>query len=168
MKHAIAALNKLQADGVISQYAIGGAVAAMQYVEAVATEDIDVFAVLEPKPGQLLITLEAIYPALEAQGGTVEGQYVRFGDWPVQILSPTPGLMTDAVREAAPAALYGEPTRVFTAEYVCAAALDLYRMKDRLRVASFLEAGKVDIRKLEELATRYGLLEKLRKLQRGD
>jgi hypothetical protein len=65
--------------------------------------------------------------------------------------------MTEAVRAAAPAALYGELTRVFTAEYVCAAALDLYRMKDQLRVASFLEAGKVDITKLEALAARYGL-----------
>lgn len=165
MRNAIAALNKLKADGVISEYAIGGAVAAMKYIEAVATEDIDVFVTLERKPGQLLVTLDAIYPALQAQGGTVEGQYVRFADWPVQILSPAPGLMTEAVTTAVPATLYGEPTRVFTAEYVCAAALDVYRMKDRLRIAAFLEAGKVDITKLEELATRFGLLEKLRKVQ---
>lgn len=168
MKNAIAAVNQLKADGVISEYAIGGAVATMQYIEATATEDIDVFVLLDPKPGQLLVTLDAIYPALEAQGGIVEGPYVRFGDWPLQILSPTSGLMTEAVRAAAPATLHGEPTRAFTAEHVCAAALDVYRMKDRLRVASFLEAGKVDIAKLEELATRYGLLEKLRKIQHAD
>jgi hypothetical protein len=41
---------------VLSRYAVGGAVAATFYIEPAATEDIDVFAVLEPQPGTFIVT----------------------------------------------------------------------------------------------------------------
>lgn len=43
IKQTIAAINQLQADGVIQRYAIGGAVGATFYLEPVATLDVDVF-----------------------------------------------------------------------------------------------------------------------------
>ena len=43
IKETIAAINRMQADGVIDRYAIGGAVGATFYLEPVSTLGIDVF-----------------------------------------------------------------------------------------------------------------------------
>ena len=47
MDKALAVINELERDGVIRKYAIGGAIGAMFYVEAVATFDLDVFSFLK-------------------------------------------------------------------------------------------------------------------------
>lgn len=85
MHAALTALNALEDDGVIPRYAVGGAIGASFYIEAQATEDLDVFVILPESPGGLL-TLSPIYRACEARGGVVEGEHIRFGPWPVQIL----------------------------------------------------------------------------------
>lgn len=46
MREALMALNRLVADGVIASYAIGGAIGASFYIEAQATEDLDVFVIM--------------------------------------------------------------------------------------------------------------------------
>lgn len=43
IRNTIAAINQMQADGVIERYAIGGAVGAAFYLEPVATLDVDIF-----------------------------------------------------------------------------------------------------------------------------
>ena len=48
MREALLALNRVQRDGTIQQYAIGGAVAASFYIEAMQTEDLDIFVFLPP------------------------------------------------------------------------------------------------------------------------
>lgn len=85
MHDALKALNRLVATGVIPSYAIGGAIGASFYIEAQATEDLDIFVVL-PQSTRGLLSLSPIYAACVAEGGVIEGEYVRFGAWPVQIL----------------------------------------------------------------------------------
>jgi hypothetical protein len=46
MKATLEAINRMQADGVIGKYAIGGAVGATFYLEPVATADVDIFVML--------------------------------------------------------------------------------------------------------------------------
>jgi hypothetical protein len=48
-------------------------------------------------------------------------------------------------------------TGIFTAEHLCAIALDTGRMKDFYRVASFIEQGKVERLVLNQLVIRYKL-----------
>jgi hypothetical protein len=79
MQAALRALNQLATDHVIERYAIGGAIGAAFYIEAVQTEDIDAFIFLAPSAGGLL-SLSPVYDALVALGGKVEGEYVRFDD----------------------------------------------------------------------------------------
>lgn len=50
------AINQMQADGVIGQYAIGGAVGATLYLEPAATLDVDVFVVLSTREGSSLLS----------------------------------------------------------------------------------------------------------------
>jgi len=49
----------------VSRYAIGGAVAAEFYLEPMSTEDVDVFVTLDPRPGQILVSLDPIYEYLK-------------------------------------------------------------------------------------------------------
>jgi len=156
MKKALEALNALVRTGVISKYAIGGAVGAMYYIDAVATEDVDAFVFL-PASSSGLLDLSPIYAGLRAEGGTLEREYVRFGEWPVQILPDSNDLVREAIREAPVVEFEGVSTWVFTAEHLCAIALQTGRSKDFLRVAMFFEQEQVDRAKLRELALRYAL-----------
>jgi hypothetical protein len=153
-------LNRLVQDGVIRSYAIGGAIGASFYLPAMQTEDIDVFVFL-PETASLLISLEAVYAALKALGGAVDREYVRFDDWPVQILTDATPLIAEAIREAIDVDFDGIPTRVFRPEHLCAIALETGRAKDYARVSMFLEQGEVDRALLSAVAARYDLTEKL-------
>jgi hypothetical protein len=167
MQAALKALNQLVADGVIGAYAIGGAIGASFYIDALQTEDIDAFVFLKP-PHAGLISLTPIYDALKAQGGVEEREYVRFGEWPVQILTDANLLIAEAIREADGIEFDGIPTRIFTAEHLCAIALQTGRSKDHLRVTMFLEQGRVDVVRLQAMLERYGLVDRLNRLKAGE
>ena len=160
---ALIALNQLVADGIIRGYAIGGAVAAAFYIQAAQTEDLDAFVFLPSQPFGIVV-LSPIYEALTAAGGTVDREYVRFGSWPVQILTDATPLISEAIDQAIEVHFEGVATRVFRPEHLCALALELGRSKDILRVKMFLEQGAVDLAALNEVLDRYFLQERLRRI----
>lgn len=162
MHAALIALNRLVNDGVLEKYAIGGAIGASFYLPAMQTEDIDVFVFL-PAPTTLLVSLTGMYEALKSQGGIVEREFVRFGEWPVQILTDATPLIAEAIRESIGVEFDGVPTQVFRPEHLCAIALQTGRAKDYARVSMFLEQDEVNPVALRELADRYGLSEELKR-----
>lgn len=159
MEEALRALNHLVTSGVVSNYAIGGAVGAAFYIPAFQTEDLDAFLVLPPQPSGLLL-LTPVYEALMALGGTLEREYVRFGAWPVQILTDASPLIAEAIRDAVEVDFQGVPARVFRPEHLCAIALQLGRAKDLARVSTFFEQDAVDKQALQDVLSRYDLLER--------
>jgi len=161
---ALKALNHLVADGVIENYAIGGAMGASFYLPAMQTEDVDAFVFLPAASTSSLISLTPVYEALKAQGGVVEREYVRLGDWPVQILTDATPLIGEAIRDAITVDFDGIPTRVFRPEHLCAVALETGRAKDYARVALFLELEEVSRSSLTEVMARYGLLKRLERV----
>ncbi len=163
MDAALRALNRLVADGVIEDYAIGGAIGASFYLPAMQTEDIDVFVFLPPSSGPL-VTLTPVYEALKSLGGEVEREYVRFGPWPVQILTDASPLIAEAIREAIDVDYEEVPTRVFRAEHLCAIALQTGRNKDYARAILFVEQNEVDLEALSALASRYHLADRLERV----
>jgi hypothetical protein len=160
MKTVFAALNALVAQGFITAYAIGGAIGASFYLQAMQTEDVDAFVFL-PSTDSVLISLTPVYQALTALGGELEREYVRFGQWPLQILTDATPLIAEAIREAVSVDYEGVPTRVFRSEYLCAIALDTGRSKDFTRVSMFLEQNEVDYDALQVLASRFRLQDQL-------
>lgn len=152
--------NRLVAERVIENYAIGGAIGASFYLPAMQTEGIDVFVFLPYSSGPL-VSLTPIYDALKVMGGVVEREFVRFGDWPVQILTDATALIREAIREAVDTDYDGIPARVFTPEHLCAIALQTGRAKDYARVILFLEENEVDRQALSALAARFGLSDRL-------
>jgi len=161
IKETIAILNQMQADGVITQYAIGGAVAANFYLEPVDTKDVDAFIVLNPPPGRMLVSLDGILGYLEARGfhSNAEGLPVIFG-WPVQFLPVDRPLLKEALEQSVVQEIDEVPVRVFTAEHLAAIAFALGRPKDKRRLDQFREEKALDARGLHEILERHSLLER--------
>lgn len=161
MEDVLRALNALVSEGVVRDYAIGGAVGAVFYIEPVQT---DAFVFLPVEEGGL-IDLSPIYRALERHGGVVEGEHVRFGTWPLQVLPDATALIAEAISNAQTMEFAGVPVRVFRPEYLCCVALQAGRAKDYLRVQMFFEEEKVDLSALRDLAARYSLSDRLAKAE---
>jgi len=150
----------MQADGVISHYAIGGAVGATLYLEPAATLDVDVFVILSAAPSGLLVSLSPIYEYLKSRGATVQDEHIVLGDWPVQFLIPSSELELDAIVSSVPVTIEGVGTWVMLAEHLVAIALSTGRSKDHLRILQFMEQGAVDQALLDSILARHGLTAK--------
>ncbi|MEY2498418.1 MAG: hypothetical protein QOD12_1974 [Verrucomicrobiota bacterium] len=161
IKETISVLNQMKADRIIGQYAIGGAVAANLYVEVADTVDVDVYIILDPLPGQSLVSPRPIYSYLESLGFSLnkEGLPLVFG-WPVQFLPADKPLLKEALDQSIERDIDGVPMRVFTAEHLAAIAFDVGRPKDRLRVDQFRGEKAIDAGRLRQILERHGLLER--------
>lgn len=159
MKAALETLQKLRDEGLLARFAIGGAIAASYYVEAVVTEDFDVFAFLNPSPSRLLLR-GPLYERMMQLGGKVHNENVVIGSWPMQIPPAYRPLVEEAVLDAREQQFEGVGVPVVSAEHLCAIALQTGRPKGYARVHAFLEAGVVDGAALHRLIDRYALTER--------
>jgi hypothetical protein len=157
VKATLEIINQMQADGVICNYAIGGAVGATFYLAPAATVDLDIFATLPETSGTEIVSLSPIYEFLKSRGGTIQDECIVVGDWPVQFLLPNNSLEQEAVRQAVSTDVDGVPIRVMSAEHLVAIALNTGRAKDHSRILQFLEQHAVDRRKLQEVIDGHGL-----------
>ena len=166
IKETIAAINRMQTDGIIERYAIGGAVGATFYLEPVSTLDVDVFITFRPDAGQLLISPQPIFEYLKARGGVVQGEYIVVAGWPVQFLPPGTPLVEEALQESVERDVDGTPARVFTAEHLAAIALQTGRAKDKARLLQFIEAGALDAARFQAILARHGLVDRWHQFER--
>src|SRR5688572_18178254 len=110
-------------DGVIGEYAIGGAVAAAFYLEPAETEDVDVFIALKASSQTSLISLEPIYNDARSRDWPIEDEHIVIADWPVQFLPPDSPLVEEAMGSAVNKDIGVLKVHVFTAEHLMAIAL---------------------------------------------
>jgi hypothetical protein len=164
VKRTIEMLNQMQADGVISHYAIGGAVGATFYLEPAATLDVDVFVLLS-HPSGVLVSLSPIYEYLKARGGIEDREHIVLGDWPVQFLVPANELEREAVAASVPVDVEGVRTWVMLAGHLVAIALSTGRAKDHIRVLQFIKDKAVDQVMLRAILEKHGLLLKWKQFQ---
>jgi len=160
MKATLKVINQMQADGVLADYAIGGAVGATFYLEPVATLDIDIFVSFHKKPGSPLLTVSPIYDYLTARGYKTRKEYIIIEGWPVQFLPPSDALGEEALTQAVETKLDGIRTWVMTAEHLVAIALKTGRAKDFSRILQFIETGVLNTNKLDQILKRHSLLAK--------
>ncbi len=160
MKATLEAINRMQADGIIGKYAIGGAVGATFYLEPSATLDIGVFVSLKVPADSSLLTLSPIYDYLTSRGYKAEREYIMIEGWPVQFLPVGDALDEEALAEAVETEVEGVRTRVMTAEHLVAIALRTGRAKDFSRILQFIESGVIHAGKLDSILTRHGLVAK--------
>jgi hypothetical protein len=166
IKEVIETINRMQADGVIERYAIGGAVGATFYLEPVATLDVDVFVEFHIVPGSQIVSPEPIFKYLRDRDCTMEGGHVVIAGWPVQFLPAGNALLQEALATAVQKDVDGTPARVFTAEHIAAIALETGRAKDKARLLQFIEAGALDLERFQEILARHGLSGRWQKFER--
>lgn len=157
VKATLEAINNMQTDGVITRYAIGGAVGATFYLEPAATLNLDTFVELPGESSGPLVSLPPIYKHLKMRGGKVKDEYIVIGGWPVQFILPSDELQREAIELAVETVVEGVTTRVMRAEHLIAIALRVGRPKDHTRILQFLEQECVDRGKLENILERSGL-----------
>lgn len=159
MRDTLKILLQIREEGVLADFAIGGAIAASFYTPAVATEDLDIFAFLKPSASGLLV-LTPMYARLQELGGRIENEYVVIGKWPVKILPAYTPLVEEAVACAVDRAFEDLIVRVVDADYLCAIALQTGRPKDYLRIYTLIESGHVQSDKLAVLVNKFGLAQR--------
>jgi hypothetical protein len=146
-------------DGVIERYAIGGAVAAIFYIEPINTNDLDVFFhVKDPSAG--LDILAPLYEYLSDSGYKGQGEAIDIEGWPVQFFPIFNPLLEEAVEQASEVTFHRTKTRVMQAEHLVAIMLQTGRLKDHARIAQFIEHNAVDREGLARILAQHGLLKK--------
>jgi hypothetical protein len=166
MTGTIQVLNRMVEDRIVQRYAIGGAVAALNYVEPRFTSDLDIFITFDNPSPSGLVTLGPIPGYLAKLGYTEwkdEGLLIE--GWPVQFLPASDRLDSEALEKAVEIEDdfgSGEKvrTRVFSAEHVVAIAVRTGRPKDFLRVDDFIGQAAVNLRELRDVLERHDLLDK--------
>jgi hypothetical protein len=157
-RDALLAIHQLRTDGVINEYAIGGAMAIAFWAEPVSTFDVDVFALLPPTSGPM-VSLEPLYTWAAKHGHTIQQEHIILGGIPVQIIPAHNSLAEEAVHDAATLDMEAIDVRVIRPEYLIALYLEpSARTRKRLeRVAALLEESDVDRTRLDTLLKKYGL-----------
>ncbi|HTY86581.1 MAG TPA: hypothetical protein VMB80_03880 [Candidatus Acidoferrum sp.] len=148
------AANGLVEARLIEDYALGGALAAIHYVEPFATYDADIFFI--PSDKGLTAGMPAFYARLKSQGWQVDGEHLMLKGFPVQFLAAQ-GLTEEAVHEARRIKFEGIPTKVFRAEHIVAIAASVRRKKDLARIEQLLQQAELDQTLLEKILQRHKL-----------
>jgi len=165
LRKTIEVVTKLAEGGAIQRYAIAGAVAALNYIEPMLTEDLDILVSIAhfEKHQSGLILLTPIAKAL-ADLGYSERTDVGFiiNEWPVQFLPVASELEEEALERAIELDIdmTGDPplkARVLRAEHIVAIGVRLGRLKDLARVQAFLDARAVDLAALKNIVERNDL-----------
>ena len=154
LAEVLRAANGLVAAKLIADWALGGALAAIYYVEPFTTYDADIFFI--PKDKSLSAGIPAIYAHLQAQGWQVEREHLLVHGFPVQFLAAS-HLTEEAVREAERIDYEGVPAKVFRAEHIVAIAVSVGRAKDKARIEQLLEQADLDQSRLENILQRHNL-----------
>ncbi|MFV1994267.1 MAG: hypothetical protein ACC661_02430 [Verrucomicrobiales bacterium] len=155
MKEVARLLNEMREAHIISEYALFGATAQMRYTEAVATIDADVLVAV-PAPDRLDV-MHPIYEFCASRGFHPEGEAIRVGAWPLQIVPVFSELTEEALAEAETEDFDGVPLRVVGAAHLAVIALSVGRAKDLTRVLALLEAESVTPDQVARLAELRGL-----------
>jgi hypothetical protein len=151
-------LEQLVRDGTVRRYALGGATAAGFHGEPLATRDIDVFVFIDPPAGSLLVTLEPIFARLGELGfNQFEEEGLLVHGFPVQFLSASPGLETEAVESALVAEWDDHCVHVMLPEHLAAIALTVGRPKDRARLVYLVELPGFNRQLFADILSRHGL-----------
>ncbi len=164
MKKALQIINKLEKEGVIKSYALGGATALLFYTEPALTFDIDIFILLPDDQGSKnLVNLGPLYQSLQSRGYHTEKEQIMIEGVPIQFIPVYNSLVEEAVGQAVIKEYEGEKIKVLKIEHLLAMMIDTYRPKDRERLGTLLNEVSFDQKLLETILERHSLRQKWEK-----
>jgi hypothetical protein len=162
IEKTIAVINQICAEGVIEDYALGGATAVIFYTEPIATEDIDIFVHIS-NTESVFLQFQPLFDYLKTRGYQIKGEHVYIEGFPVQFLPISDDLIAEAVGKANEFILSDNViVRVISPEHLVAIMLNTGRLKDFLRIGVFLEHNVVNPEKLQTILEKHSLAEKWR------
>jgi len=165
MRQTLKVVNGLKNKRLINDYAIGGGIAALFYIEPFLTYDLDVFIIsVERTDEKNLIVLSPIFDCLKSKGYSWKGEHIIIEGVPVQFI-PADELEKEAVENAKVIEYEGIKAKVITPEYLTVILLRAGRKKDIEKIEKLLEQTDVDRTKLEEILNKFGLKEKFKFLK---
>jgi len=167
MRETLKIINELKVTGLIDEYAIGGGIAALFYIEPFLTYDLDVFIIpIEKRLEEGVILLTDVFDYLKTKGYPWKGEHIIIEGIPVQFI-PVDEFEKEAVENARMTEYEGIPTKVIQPEYLIAILLRAGRKKDIEKVERLIEQTDLDREKLDSLLSRFNLKEKFTALKEG-
>jgi hypothetical protein len=165
MEKTLKIINELMKQGLIVNYAIGGGIAAIFYIESFLTYDLDVFyQAAEEDKG--VTTLSPIYNWLKQRGYKSQKEHIIVEGIPVQFIPIYNELIHDAVKEAVEVKYEETRTRVFKPEHLIAIMVQTFRPKDRERLIKMMDEADINRGYLTEILEKYNLKEKFEHFMR--
>ncbi|MCY4509869.1 MAG: hypothetical protein OXG35_23335 [Acidobacteria bacterium] len=150
-------LNRMRDEGIVAQYAVGGATAVLFYAEPTRTYDLDVFVTLEAVGQDVLAPLSRVYEWAREQGFGLQAEHLLISGVPVPLLPACNALVEAALATARLHDYAGVPVRVVDADHLVALALQAGGARRRERAWQLLEAGAVDRERLRQVLTTHGI-----------
>jgi hypothetical protein len=147
-------LNEMKSDGIIQDYAIGGAMAVLFYAEPTRTYDLDVFVLL-PDSETPFVLMTPIYDWLKVRGFEPDSEHVMVHGVPVQLIPSYNNLVEEAIAEARHHEYDDVSVRVTAPEHLVALAFQTGGGKRRERAFQLIETSDIDRSKLEDLLNRH-------------
>jgi predicted nucleotidyltransferase len=167
MKDTLKVVNELKEKGLITDYAIGGGIATLFYIEPFLTYDLDMFIISAKRMRQKgVILLTDVFDYLRSKGYCWKGEHIIIEGVPVQFI-PADELEKEAIERARETEYEGVKTKVVNLEHLIAILLRAGRRKDIEKVERLLEQTEIDRKLLEDILKRFKLEEKFDALQRG-
>ena len=162
----ISVLNEMQTEKIISEFAVGGAVAAVLHNEPISTIDLDIFFFLAEKPDSPILSLSAIYDFAKKRNFYFDAEFINIYGWLVQFVEVTHNpLWVEAVENAVEMTIDNSIVKVIGREHLAAMWILAGRNKDYQKISMFIEAGFLDYEKLFDILERHNLTAKWQKEQ---
>lgn len=158
MDKALKVISRLHKEGVLEEYAIGGAIATIYYTEPFATFDVDIFFI--PPEEQGILVLTPFYDYLNKKGYKTHKEYILIDETPIQFIPAATALEKEAVQNGVVVSYKNVKVNILRPEYLIAIFLSVYRLKDREKIVKLIEQTKIDRKLLTEILLRHGLKEK--------
>jgi hypothetical protein len=150
-------IGGLKNKKIILDYAIGGGIAALYYIEPLLTYDLDIFFI--PIEDSINV-LTPIYRYFKEKGFKAKKEQVLIEGVPVQFIPVYNELVKEAVQNSVEVKYGRTKTRVLRLEYLIAVMIQTYRSKDRERLVKVFEEAKIDLKILKKILKKYGLYDK--------
>ena len=162
MENTLKVIKVLKNKKVILDYAIGGGIAVLYYVEPLLTYDLDIFYVpIE----ESIDVLAPIYKYLKEKGYKTQREHIMIEGVPTQFIPVYNELVREAVQNSTEVKYGKMRTKVLGLEYLIAVMLQTYRAKDRERIIKIFEEVRVDQKFLKKLLKKYNLYGKYTKFR---
>jgi len=155
----LAALDEMLDLGVIENYAIGGAFAAILHSEPISTIDLDIFFFFKEKQTGPVPSLEKLFDFAKTKGFTFDHEFINIDGWLVQFVESSDNpLWSEAIANADVLTISHLEANVIGREHLVAMWLFAGRPKDYQKIAMFIDANILDHKKLNDILHRHNLL----------